>query len=78
MTTDPSNGRLPYDSVFAAVSYENGFLTTEETCAWRKHKREKRSDSVSRSQSAEGAAEKYLSASNLCKFMTRMSIRSTC
>jgi hypothetical protein len=52
---------------------ENAFLATEEAHAWRKYKREEQLDSASRSQSAMGAAAKYLSAGEACKSAARVS-----
>jgi hypothetical protein len=46
---------------------ESAFLATEEARARRKYKREERLDNASRSQSAMGAAAKYLSAGDACK-----------
>jgi hypothetical protein len=51
---------------------ESAFLATEEARARRKYKREERLDNASRSQSAMGAAAKYLSG------VTRASQRRGC
>jgi hypothetical protein len=48
-------------------SGEKDFLAAEEARACRKYKREERSDNASRSQSAMGAAGKYLSTGDACK-----------
>ena len=71
MTTDPSNGRLPYGFV-AQQRHESAFLAAEEKCACGKCKHEERLDSASRSQSALGAAAKYLSAGDVCKSGARV------
>jgi hypothetical protein len=53
---------------------ENAFLATEEARACRKYEREERLDSASRSQSALGAAAKYLPAGDACKSAERLSL----
>jgi hypothetical protein len=50
-----------------SIRDESAYLDTEEARACRKYKREERLDSASRSQSAMGAGEKYLSAGDACK-----------
>jgi hypothetical protein len=56
-----------------SIRDESAFLDTEEARACRKYKREERLDNASRSQSAMGAAAKYLSAGDACKSAARVS-----